>query len=137
MPGELAALVARMMAKEPEERFQTPAEVAEALTPSSSRARSRGPDRRPRITRGAQGGSLSPAYRRWVRAGETEGRARSGPGPRRLLGLGVGRGRGVAPCARRASVVIFKTRNGTIIFENLPEKAVVTVDGDTIDRRMA
>ena len=31
-----------------------------------------------------------------------------------------------------ASVVIFKTRNGTIVFENLPEKAVVTVDGDAM-----
>jgi formylglycine-generating enzyme required for sulfatase activity len=29
-----------------------------------------------------------------------------------------------------ASVVILKTRRGTIVFENLPEKAVVTVDGD-------
>ena len=33
VPAELAALVAKMMAKEPEHRFQTPAEVAKALTP--------------------------------------------------------------------------------------------------------
>ena len=33
VPGELAALVAKMMAKDPEARFQTPAEVAEALLP--------------------------------------------------------------------------------------------------------
>jgi serine/threonine protein kinase/formylglycine-generating enzyme required for sulfatase activity len=33
VPVELAALVAKMMAKEPERRFQTPAEVARALTP--------------------------------------------------------------------------------------------------------
>ena len=33
VPVELAALVARMMAKEPERRFQTPGEVAQALTP--------------------------------------------------------------------------------------------------------
>ena len=33
VPVELAALVAKMMAKEPEARFQTPAEVAQALTP--------------------------------------------------------------------------------------------------------
>jgi len=33
VPVELAALVAKMMAKEPERRFQTPAEVAEALKP--------------------------------------------------------------------------------------------------------
>jgi hypothetical protein len=33
VPEELASIVARMMAKEPERRFQTPAEVAKALTP--------------------------------------------------------------------------------------------------------
>ncbi len=33
VPVELAALVAKMMAKEPERRFQTPKEVAQALTP--------------------------------------------------------------------------------------------------------
>jgi len=30
-----------------------------------------------------------------------------------------------------ASVVIFRTKNGTIVFENLPEHSVVTVDDDT------
>ena len=33
VPFEVAAIVAKMMAKEPERRFQTPAEVAKALTP--------------------------------------------------------------------------------------------------------
>ena len=33
VPSELAALVAKMLAKEPAERFQTPGEVAEALSP--------------------------------------------------------------------------------------------------------
>ena len=33
VPAELAALVAKMMAKDPARRFQTPAEVAQALTP--------------------------------------------------------------------------------------------------------
>jgi serine/threonine protein kinase len=33
IPAELAALVAKMMAKDPVRRFQTPGEVAEALTP--------------------------------------------------------------------------------------------------------
>ena len=33
VPAELAALVAKMMAKDPARRFQTPGEVAEALTP--------------------------------------------------------------------------------------------------------
>src|SRR6476469_5609950 len=33
VPAELAALVAKMMAKEPARRFQTPGEVAKALSP--------------------------------------------------------------------------------------------------------
>jgi serine/threonine protein kinase len=33
VPTELAALVAKMMAKEPERRFQTPAEISQALAP--------------------------------------------------------------------------------------------------------
>ena len=33
VPVELAALVAKMMAKEPDQRFQTPGEVAQALSP--------------------------------------------------------------------------------------------------------
>ena len=33
VPAELAALVAKMMAKDPERRFQTPDEVAKALPP--------------------------------------------------------------------------------------------------------
>ena len=33
VPAELAALVAKMMAKDPKRRFQTPGEVAQALTP--------------------------------------------------------------------------------------------------------
>jgi len=38
VPAELAALVAKMMAKDPNRRFQTPAGVAQALTPFFKRA---------------------------------------------------------------------------------------------------
>ena len=38
VPAELAALVAKMMAKDPARRFQTPGEVAEALTPFFNKA---------------------------------------------------------------------------------------------------
>jgi hypothetical protein len=45
VPAELAALVAKMMAKDPARRFQTPAEVAQALTPffKNGNARFRSP----------------------------------------------------------------------------------------------
>jgi formylglycine-generating enzyme required for sulfatase activity/serine/threonine protein kinase len=38
VPAELAALVAKMMAKDPNRRFQTPGEVAQALTPFFKKA---------------------------------------------------------------------------------------------------
>jgi WD40 repeat protein len=44
VPARLAAVVARMMARSPQERYQTPAEVAEALAPSAGVA----PSARPR-----------------------------------------------------------------------------------------
>jgi hypothetical protein len=42
VPAELAALVAKMMAKDPAGRFQTPAEVAHALAPFSRKASASG-----------------------------------------------------------------------------------------------
>ena len=77
----------------------------------------------------------SPACRGWVRTAAT------GDPRRRFTHIGFG----VSPSAlfafatagalafalAVASVMVFKTRNGTIVFENLPEKSVVTVDGDT------
>jgi serine/threonine protein kinase/formylglycine-generating enzyme required for sulfatase activity len=38
VPGQLAALVAKMLAKDPAERFQTPGEVAQALKPFCTKA---------------------------------------------------------------------------------------------------
>src|SRR5436190_21696511 len=38
VPVEVAAIVAKMMAKEPDRRFQTPAEVASALAPFFKKA---------------------------------------------------------------------------------------------------
>jgi tRNA A-37 threonylcarbamoyl transferase component Bud32 len=43
VPAELERIVARMMAKEPGERYQTPAEVAEVLAPFAEPARDRAP----------------------------------------------------------------------------------------------
>ena len=45
VPVELAALVAKMMAKEPERRFQEPKEVAQAVVRRSSRRESQPPER--------------------------------------------------------------------------------------------
>jgi len=121
VPAELAALVAKMMAKEPERRFQAPAEVAEALTPflepgahpgsgsglEETEHPATGLKPTPKVAPTSAAASRPP----WVWASAATGLL--------LFALVI------------ASVVIFKTRNGTIVFESLPEQSVVTVDGDT------
>ncbi len=57
VPAELAALVGKMMAKEPSDRFQTPGEVAEALRPYFQKAGAR------KVTVGQPGsGSVSGSW---------------------------------------------------------------------------
>jgi serine/threonine protein kinase len=51
VPAELAALVAKMMAKDPRRRFQTPGEVAEALKPFFKPAASRPSGSSPEVSR--------------------------------------------------------------------------------------
>ncbi len=79
VPAELAALVAKMMAKDPARRFQTPAEVAEALRRFSRREvrrsrrrrrRSRTPVSRPWAGRSPQRVPRRPS-RRWLRHAST------------------------------------------------------------------
>ena len=110
VPAELAALVAKMMAKEPGRRFQTPAEVARALTPFKRAGRPQGaqagrdPDRAPAGSRRARSGPRGRAPGIPVR--QTEGR---NPRPESmwesLIDLReaerpVGRGPAVAPTRR-------------------------------------
>src|SRR5262249_37217435 len=71
VPAELAALVAQMMAKEPERRFQEPVEVARALEPFFKGGASRGQGR---------GGESSPTAPPVLTA------SRSGSGPAVALG---------------------------------------------------
>ena len=177
VPVELAALVAKMMAKEPERRFQTPAEVSKALTPFFKPGANPGSRSSPEISHvgpaapspQALVGVSAPAqpataattpapaprppskpnpegvaWESLIEIKETEPSTASvkpkpeveptsAPAPVRrpprlwasvatgtmLLGLVV------------ASVLIFRTKNGTIVFENLPEQSVVTADGET------
>jgi serine/threonine protein kinase len=54
VPAELAALVAKMMAKDPARRFQTPGEVAATLTPFFRTAGATAKVPRPGVSRGGQ-----------------------------------------------------------------------------------
>jgi serine/threonine protein kinase len=58
VPTELAAMVAKMMAKEPERRFRTPAEVSEALAPF---ARKGSPSPRSVVPEISQAAPMAPA----------------------------------------------------------------------------
>jgi serine/threonine protein kinase len=58
VPVELAAVVSKMMAKEPGRRFQTPGEVAQALTPFFKPGANLGPRPSPEISRVGQAASF-------------------------------------------------------------------------------
>ncbi len=172
VPLELAALVAKMMAKEPERRFPAPAEVAEALTSFLEPGANRGFGSSPNIFRVGQpapspqsvGDVSSPAQLTTLDTASPSASAPSKPKPHEARRHGtiefeeterrttaeepkvaprsalVSRPPWVWASAATgvllfalvvASVLIFRTKNGTIVFENLPEQAVVTADGDT------
>src|SRR5579884_946708 len=62
VPAGLAAVVARMLAKEPGERFQTPAEVIRALRPWSARPLPEPADEGPPSTRTRRGSATVPDF---------------------------------------------------------------------------
>ena len=111
VPVELAALVARMMAKEPERRFQTPKDVAQALLPFfkkgnasiglASAANLAGRRNRRATGNGTRGRVAHAAQDRWRQTGthatrgdesDSEGCALGGPDRRRRQKAGAGRG---------------------------------------------
>jgi hypothetical protein len=170
VPIELAALVARMMAKEPERRFQIPKEVAQALTPFFKKANVASTGSKPEFSQAGQpearpttagAGSapqppaeeLAPAsgpsvrkpvatppvgdsWESLVDLRKSEGSHENTPttgSTRRprwvwpsvaaaalLLGLIVVWGSGI---------VKIKTPEGIIVLEDLPDQAMVLVDG--------
>ena len=104
VPAALAALVAKMMAKDPSQRFQTPGEVAQALTPyfkEDSRDQDGSPEPAPAAT--------PRQWPPWVRPAVAAG----------VFVIGF----------LAASVLRVKTPEGDLVFSALPERSVVTVDG--------
>ncbi|MGO9915366.1 MAG: protein kinase domain-containing protein, partial [Isosphaeraceae bacterium] len=102
VPSELAAAVAKMMAKEPERRFQTPADVAQALTPffkhggnrgvsSAAEFSAVGPDSLGKTGPGARPAPPQPAPERAAAPSPAIQRPAAGPRewpqPERLIGL--------------------------------------------------
>jgi serine/threonine protein kinase/formylglycine-generating enzyme required for sulfatase activity len=117
VPQQLAALVAKMLAKDPAERFQTPGEAAQALKPFCTKAYEPTeietppegwpgprPDDEPRVAPRPATPWLWPA----VAVG--------------VLMLGL----------LAALVFKVKTKDGTIVLENVPKDSEILVDGETI-----
>jgi len=131
VPPELARLVERMMAKDPARRFQTPDEVAAALAPfadaKSARTAVTDPLFDTSLDAPRPAAASKPGHRGRLKAVEKL-RAR---GPRAwwfaawplLLGLVI---------VWAAVAFRIKTKDGVIVLENVPENAVVEVDGDQV-----
>ena len=162
VPAELAALVAKMMAKDPKRRFQAPAEVAQALTPFF---KSKGTKVQPETSQaGAAKPKPSVTVERptptepvtVVRSKEPLGSPDSrwdelidlrDSGPVKAKPIAVtstSRPRWVWPTvAASALLSVFlivwlavtlkvKTADGVIVLKNVPEDAEILVDGDKI-----
>ena len=186
VPVELAALVAKMMAKEPERRFQEPKEVAQALKPffktGSEGLLGSKPDRsragRAAASTGANSTQPVAGAASTLRIDPTAVPPKPAPissnlidlrvaeplydslldSPRRSAASAKRQGPGAAlttianlaghgrrawwviaavlflGCAIAWAAVVFrvKTRNGVIVLDNVPQNAVVEVDGDRI-----
>ncbi len=148
VPAELSALVAKMMAKEPARRFQTPSEVAQALIPFFKPAASPEPAPSPTgesaaVTRADRAASVSP-----VESDGDQAPSRiAEPEPAGLMRVSPW----VLPVvARRAKLTVaaavlllglfavwaivlrVKTSNGIIELIDLPADAEVLVDGGKV-----
>lgn len=177
VPSGLAALASKMIAKDPADRFQTPAEAADALTPFLKKSATAprpakgpprpaaidpaveltrddrpAPPRPPKVTPpAAPGESPPPEGGMWTslidfRDTEAAGRSATPPPvlpparaaargkvPPRAVAVGLGSLGALLALALLAAQLFVRTPHGTIVFDDLPEDAVVTVDGAKVD----
>jgi serine/threonine protein kinase len=163
VPVELAALVAKMMAKEPERRFQTPGEVAEALLPffrksgqvsrlqmadvsvpaagatgaplpSSSRNCEKTILESPVPTQAVTGNDSLQSLMGGRQPEVSAGAACSPARRHRWLWPSAAAGLLLACFLIAAIVGVLKvrTKNGVLVFEDLPPNAVVEIDGNIV-----
>jgi serine/threonine protein kinase len=167
VPPELAAVVAKMMAKSPADRYQTPAEVAQALAPFFKPS-AKGPAPEPREAAGGKpdlpgrpsaapepktSGQEAAADPGWdtLAGGATTSysgagpeRARRKPRPAAPKPSASKRWPLIAAAAGCAALLVvlltllasgvfkIKTKDGTIVLEDLPADAEVVVDGEKL-----
>src|SRR5262249_12708246 len=163
VPPELAAVVAKMMAKDPAQRYQTPIEVAQALAPFVKQKAKESSTSSLESSKGASypetgsvgGAKSSPSASGQSFAADTLGQVgitASASPPSEALGMpeppavkpvtrkkwliGAGIGTGVLllllAVLWAGGVFKVKTKDGTIVLENLPADAEVSVDGEKV-----
>jgi formylglycine-generating enzyme required for sulfatase activity len=133
VPAELAAVVAKMMAKEPKRRYQTPAEVIQALRPFLKPGGPTGSQ--PQLSPAA-----SQATQRWESLINTSPLDRPSEAPRIKSRAARGRPRWLRPAAAMCFLVlgllgawaagVFSANSGIVVLQGLPDKADVLVDGE-------
>jgi serine/threonine protein kinase/formylglycine-generating enzyme required for sulfatase activity len=173
VPAELWQVVARLLAKQPEKRYQKPIEVAQALAPfikPGANPDAKGRPAQPQDTAlpgkgteiGADTGKIKKVLRdallptppknmpvreeaspfadltdegapsKKVRPAREEAKSSLAAWwkhPRVLVAAGCA---SVALILLAAIIILIRTSDGTIVLENLPPDAVVTVDGGTV-----
>ncbi len=128
VPAGLAAVVRKMMAKDPAQRYQTPGEVAEALVPFFKPAAATEPEPHPVAAMAAAGGwetlsepaSLRPA-------------ARPVKMRRRLIGVGALAAAVLAGLVAAGVILKVKTKDGTLVVEMNEPNSNASVDGDKVN----
>jgi serine/threonine protein kinase len=132
VPVELAAVVAKMMAKEPKCRYQTPAEVVQALRPFVKPGGLMSPQ--PQLSP-----ATSQAAQRWESLIDTPPLDRPSEAPRNKKHPARGRTHWLRPAAAMCVLVlgllgalaagVFSPNTSILVLKGLPEKADVLVDG--------
>jgi serine/threonine protein kinase len=145
VPAGLSAVVAKMMAKEPGQRYQKPVEVAQALAPfvkagvkavpTESSGKGATPKEAGR-TETLMEGSATLAETRKRAAGQTPRASAPKVAFRKWWLVGAGAGVAVLLLALvvlwAGGVFKVKTKDGTIVLENLSNDAEVLVDGEKV-----
>jgi serine/threonine protein kinase/WD40 repeat protein len=141
VPEALDAVVRKMMAKDPAERYQTPGEVAKALIPFIKTP-----------TKPVSAASVPPAAAPsddvWKSLSEPVPAPRpaavpaTAPPRRKRLAIGTGAAAGLLAVvaglwAGGVFSVKVKTKDGIVVLENLPPGAEVLVDGERVTLRPA
>ena len=148
---ELWAIIAKLLAKSPAERYQTPLEVAAALAPFAKEASTATPKenlppplaspsrvtyrktetskiaKSPPTSSGKEQASASPSLPKSATALGQPARSR-----KPLVAVGILLGLIAVACLATAIVLRIRTKEGTIVIRDLPADSEVSVDGEKV-----